>query len=283
MYCKNCGNKLNENEKFCANCGMTIESNLNANNTEKQINNTNNTNKKTSKWVIISIILGVIAFLSFSAIIIGTLFDDSTGSKELLKQLEEKYHEEFQVTKFGGRDFLNATGKFYAYPKNNPKILFEAWLPEGNLSDNYVDHIIYFEVQNKIEEGLKEKGIESVANAMIVDFSYYFDNERNAKIISYDEYKEQYPFDDFFVEIAINKEDINNLKDDIQQVFLDVSKELDKKITTTIYTFNSNDYQNVEKYFRDNVSIDSSIDDYSPIKEYALVVDKDVCIRFDED
>ena len=24
MYCKNCGNKLNENEKFCPNCGHSV-------------------------------------------------------------------------------------------------------------------------------------------------------------------------------------------------------------------------------------------------------------------
>ena len=87
MYCKNCGNKLNENEKFCSNCGMTIESNLNNSklpnmndnsnnsnisnmNTNSNINNyqqqINSVSGKANKWKTISMVLGIIAIvLSF--------------------------------------------------------------------------------------------------------------------------------------------------------------------------------------------------------------------------
>lgn len=31
MYCKNCGNLIKENEKFCSKCGMNVSSSINSN------------------------------------------------------------------------------------------------------------------------------------------------------------------------------------------------------------------------------------------------------------
>ena len=228
------------------------------------------------KKIIVSFV--VITFLSFLS-----LGCDTTNSKTLIKKLEEKYHEEFQATKFGGRDLLSVNGRYYVYPKRNPEILFEAMLPDGELLDNYIDHVIYYDVQKKLEEGLKNKGIEAISCATIVDFNDY-DRERNSKIITYNEYKEKYSFEDFFIKVAINEEDISDKKEDIQQVFLDVSKELDKKIVSSLYTFNSSNYLEVEKLFHDYVDpSDTEIKQRSSIKNYGLVVDKDSLIRFEEE
>ena len=58
MYCTNCGNKLNDTDKFCVNCGekRTIVENINVNN-----NNINNNNNGSNGLKIASIILGTIS------------------------------------------------------------------------------------------------------------------------------------------------------------------------------------------------------------------------------
>ena len=53
MYCTNCGNKLNDTDKFCVNCGekRTIVENINVNN-----NNINKNNNGSNGLKIASII-----------------------------------------------------------------------------------------------------------------------------------------------------------------------------------------------------------------------------------
>ena len=69
MYCKNCGNQLNDNDKFCPNCGTSTENNYNSNipdvnnnfnNSQQQMNNVNNGSSQANNWKTISIVLGVI-------------------------------------------------------------------------------------------------------------------------------------------------------------------------------------------------------------------------------
>ena len=35
MYCSNCGNKIEEDEKFCGKCGQPVSNNIEVNNTTK--------------------------------------------------------------------------------------------------------------------------------------------------------------------------------------------------------------------------------------------------------
>ena len=37
MFCKNCGNKLNDNDKFCIKCGNEVQTNIISNNNLPQI------------------------------------------------------------------------------------------------------------------------------------------------------------------------------------------------------------------------------------------------------
>lgn len=40
-YCSNCGNKINQNNKFCSSCGCSLKSNSYRNNKSLTINNPN--------------------------------------------------------------------------------------------------------------------------------------------------------------------------------------------------------------------------------------------------
>ena len=64
MYCTNCGNKLNNNDKFCVNCGekRTIVENININN--NNVNKNNNSGLKIASIILGSVsIIGSILFI----------------------------------------------------------------------------------------------------------------------------------------------------------------------------------------------------------------------------
>lgn len=58
MYCKNCGNKLNNDDKFCSNCGAPIEK-------DNVIIQSNINNKKSNHSIIIVIVIVVILLVGY--------------------------------------------------------------------------------------------------------------------------------------------------------------------------------------------------------------------------
>lgn len=60
MFCKNCGNKLSENEKFCSYCGLKNNMQLNGQHNTKA--------KKKNKWLLLILIVPVICFFVYGAI-----------------------------------------------------------------------------------------------------------------------------------------------------------------------------------------------------------------------
>lgn len=280
MVCQNCGNNLSENEKKCSKCGMNIKSNLN--------NYMNNDKAKTNNRKTLSIAIAIVILVIISGVFGDLLIKNTSPSNVLLGKLKEKYNEEFQIGLSGGRDFLNTSKTYYVHPKNNPNIIFSAQISHDKLSDNYVDNVMYYEAEKKIEDGLKEKGIEAVSTAVITDFHTFRsftenDIKRNSKMVTYNEFKEQYSFDDFYIKVAINKEDISDNQEDIKQVFVDASKELDKNIVGSLYTFNSSNYQKEKEMFYEYESpSDDEIKNYSNIKHYSIVIENNICRDFYE-
>lgn len=65
MYCRNCGNEIREGSSFCGKCGTKIEVKFEEN---KKTNKTNK-NIKQKKYVVISLLLFVIIFISVCVIV----------------------------------------------------------------------------------------------------------------------------------------------------------------------------------------------------------------------
>lgn len=64
MFCKNCGNQLNENEIFCGRCGTKVETNIVGENPFNQNFDSNISDKKDkSKKNTISIVLGIVSLV----------------------------------------------------------------------------------------------------------------------------------------------------------------------------------------------------------------------------
>lgn len=105
MFCKYCGQKLNEGDEFCTNCGAKKDSNSgvqqNINNNQPNMNNNgvnNNPNNmqvpnKTSATAIVSLVLGILSLflcffinlftlpLSITGIILGIITKEKGGMK----------------------------------------------------------------------------------------------------------------------------------------------------------------------------------------------------------
>lgn len=68
MYCQRCHSTMSENDKFCVNCGLSIE---NSEQLENQVNNTNVDKTDTTIWYIFSILCCCVATLFFPPIVGG--------------------------------------------------------------------------------------------------------------------------------------------------------------------------------------------------------------------
>ncbi len=93
MYCKNCGKKNPENYKFCEYCGTELSSEVIE---LEDVNQCNNSGKKTKKKIILLIIAGIVlVFLAMSAIMLyfdhenDTQYDDTVKKADKYMEKEE--------------------------------------------------------------------------------------------------------------------------------------------------------------------------------------------------
>ena len=88
MYCKNCGNKLNENEKFCSNCGVSIEK-------EDHIIESNSNNKKNNNSKIIIGIIVVVLIIGYIIFLSPLKYNFASGNINAIgiRYVEDKYND----------------------------------------------------------------------------------------------------------------------------------------------------------------------------------------------
>lgn len=103
MFCRNCGNEIKENEKFCGKCGAKIDNNLANENTIANADEDKTNVKKPIKikftYVVIGIIVilfllaGVIAYINDSKSVLNqasTVVKDNKDKNAILSELETK-------------------------------------------------------------------------------------------------------------------------------------------------------------------------------------------------
>lgn len=143
MYCKNCGEKLPEDAKFCASCGEKVESPSleKEENTEpvQEVKETVNVayaappvqnKKKSSAGLIIGIVVGIVAFLGLATvgglIILGLLVERENPT-EPIGDIDEPYSQtisnETIDVKFGKYVVEIPAGVDYDY--NDKGVIFE--------------------------------------------------------------------------------------------------------------------------------------------------------------
>ena len=134
MFCENCGNKLSENAKFCDNCGNNVSNNSN-NNTTSTSQGINSKNKKNYTLYIIG---GIILFF-VSLFLVPSIFShiykgfSSISFKsdkyeysvdDVIVELSERYHENFEYVHFYSDPFGATYDSFYITSKDKSSVAY---------------------------------------------------------------------------------------------------------------------------------------------------------------
>ena len=182
MFCKNCGNQINQGGSFCPNCGTPIESNVNVNNTQTNVsqvpvnnynqvqqNNINNTPKKdNSKTIILIVCLSLVGLL---LIIGGIVLINQIKLARVDKLLQEEaqnindyldndfdnyYEEEQEEKKYSVGDSIQLLdgSSWYVLSQTDSKITLLS-------STNYGDVVYYSAGQNYYDESNVKNIIEN--------------------------------------------------------------------------------------------------------------------------
>ena len=105
MFCKNCGNQLNNGDSNCSNCGAIVVS-----------NSVEQTPKK-KKGILKKVIIGLVIFIAFIAIIFAIVF--STSKKLVCKSSEGNITLMYRGDKLTGYVVKNAS---FDLDKGNEKV-----------------------------------------------------------------------------------------------------------------------------------------------------------------
>ena len=132
MFCKNCGNQLNNGDNNCSNCGAEVVSN-----SVEQV-------PKKKKGILKKVIIGLVIFIAFIAIIFAIVF--STSKKLVCKSSEGNITIMYRDEKITGYIVKNATydldkGNEYVKQMGISEYLkqFELWF-ESNTTDGTCEY-----------------------------------------------------------------------------------------------------------------------------------------------
>ena len=130
--------------------------------------------------------------------------------EKVCKALEEKYGEEFEVTKLGDRINTGHT-KFQMNPVNNKEIVFEATMDndDGVVVDSYVRASVANRVEKEIKNLLEKIDIKT---ELIISLSCKdLREERNTKLSLWDLVK-NYSCKKIFIDLPLNENDYSEEK-----------------------------------------------------------------------
>ena len=178
MYCKNCGNKLDSNSKFCSSCGF--ENNIQS---IEQKNIEKNKNEK-NKWLWIILIIPVVSFLIYGAIVFIDMsrnmmsdfsdfmgFDERYDINEFVNYMNEKYTDDtFTYKNITGGHLGSNTKKVLVESQKYPRkpITVIRTREDGNY--DYTDTYLGVKFEEQTRTYLKNKLSEKFGNKVYVDY-----------------------------------------------------------------------------------------------------------------
>lgn len=185
MYCTNCGNKLNKNQKFCANCGTKNE--------QTKLNFDLLKNKK----ILLGIILvGIFLLITFCITIFNTnnpKYDpkpkwmmasaknsgDYNTAKKYIKEIEKEHNTKFHIMGYGYHYYtLTDTHELmtiYVYSDEYPQVYVSYCVNEAHCStdkDTYLNKINSWKQKNLIYDIAKKLDIDTNKIAVYVGITY---------------------------------------------------------------------------------------------------------------
>ena len=152
----------------------------------------------------ISLLITLILFISGCSNLINQM-----SIEKVCKALEEKYGEEFEVTKLGDRINTGHT-KFQMNPVNNKEIVFEAKMDNenGEIVDSYVEACIANRTEKELKNTLEEINIKT---ELIITFFCNLGEEKNINL-SLRDLVEIYACEKIFIDLPLNENDYSEKK-----------------------------------------------------------------------
>lgn len=174
MYCKNCGNKLDSNSKFCPSCGF--ENNMKLN----EQTNTEKNKKGKNKWLWLFLIVPIVCVFIYGAIALIDMmgafsnymgFDEKYNENEFVNYMNEKYTGDTFTYKNITDGHLGSNTKkviveSQKYPGKEIRVI-RTW-EDGNYE--YTDTYLGVKFEEQTSTYLKNKLSEKFGNKVYVDY-----------------------------------------------------------------------------------------------------------------
>lgn len=195
----------------------------------------------------------------------------------IIRELEEKYNNRFLVKcigeRYGTDTFDEATA--YCSPIENEKLVFTVkfdMIEEKLIDDDYYTKKNCFELEENIEAGLKQNGIEALNKAEI------FGKNKIDENITVDEFSKKYTKANYISTIIIKNSQANKNLEDSFKYIRDKFEAINLK--TLIYIIDENDYDifteqsKLVPYFSTTF-----IEKYNVIEKHNISVNKNQIIK----
>ena len=184
--------------------------------------------------------------------VVDSEFNSSKIVESVCKKLEDKYNEEFLVTKIGNRYGMNSFEKatLYCTTKDNTNLLFLIeydMVKEEILEDNYSVRKICFELENIIEKEFKLKNLEIINRVEILNLGSTI---KNCSVFEFLEKNKNIVFlDTIVIKNEISEEALKKVFETINQKVFGVN------LKTLIYIMNDNDFLDYSSKVKEFLSL----------------------------
>lgn len=187
---------------------------------------------------------------------------------EMLKNLSDKYNEEFEIVNGDTPQNTNEVYTYYFSPKNNNTLLFKAqkYTDDNYFSDNYFERKIATKVRDLYFEVFSEN-----------DTYAYFDLDNNRSYkgentnISFEEYDNFCLVKNISGIVILNKKSINSLskcKEFISNMRSFQEKVNGTSLITSLYVIPEENYEKCKNNFATSAEIPETLGNTTKIKEW---------------
>lgn len=220
--------------------------------------------------------MAITAMISLSAC---SCINDDTA-REVCKELEKKYSEEFRVLQIGDRLNTGHT-KLYVCPVNNEEIVFTVLVNRdtGEIMDNYIIEKVNHQVRCELEASFNSENIDAFVKCKVVD-----NEEIVVKKNDYTprELYEDNNFEEYYIVVILDGTSCDGEK--LLKVVQEVQKKIEVNLLVSVYSFDNTHYREcIAKYKQNPNMTETSIKKFDPYVEIVLKIYNGKCNLSEEE
>lgn len=204
------------------------------------------------------IVLVVVIISTFLGMVGCITTEEEKRIKLAEDKLQEKYNEEFEVTKIWGESKRSFSG--VCAPKSDPTLKFEGTFSEKeNVEhmDEYVEATVAREVENNLMPDVNKIAEEVIIKPLV---SYRNVDITNIEDMTISNYINIANNPQVLVQILINKTSLNNIGYENEYKIFEAMKEKSKfpEFIVSIHYLENGDYEQCTEYFKYNARLNQS-------------------------